>query len=221
MSEQTLTALIGILPQVVLIVLLLVIVLALRRPLFEQVLPRISSVKVVGLQVDLQPREVQALVSQQAPAERDQPTIEAIDSVGRRAARNAEALKGRVALWVDDHPEWTRAERLVLHRLGIYAEPVRSTEEARRELGAAHAHTYDLVISDLSRDDATDEAMEIIELAKRAPGSPHVIFYVGSARPDIPPGAFGITSRPDELWHLVMDVLERHTPIMPAPSRGL
>ena len=38
-----------------------------------------------------------------------------------------------------------------------------------------------------------------------------MIFYVGSLDKEkgTPPGAFGITNRPDELTHCVLDVLER------------
>jgi hypothetical protein len=38
-----------------------------------------------------------------------------------------------------------------------------------------------------------------------------IIFYVGSLKPDagMPPGAFGITQRPDVLLTLVGDALER------------
>ena len=38
-----------------------------------------------------------------------------------------------------------------------------------------------------------------------------VIFYIGIFDPKlgIPGGAFGITNRPDELLHLVLDALER------------
>ena len=43
-----------------------------------------------------------------------------------------------------------------------------------------------------------------------APDTP-VIFYVGEVdeRRGPPPGSAGITNRPDELLHLVLDVLER------------
>lgn len=36
-----------------------------------------------------------------------------------------------------------------------------------------------------------------------------VIFYVGRAREGAPAAAFGLTTRPEEMWHLVMDALER------------
>jgi hypothetical protein len=38
-----------------------------------------------------------------------------------------------------------------------------------------------------------------------------VIFYVSVINQDkpLPPGAFGLTNRPDELLHLVIDALER------------
>jgi hypothetical protein len=43
----------------------------------------------------------------------------------------------------------------------------------------------------------------------RGGASAPVVFYAGAIDPDrgIPPGAFGLTNRPDELYHLVMDVV--------------
>lgn len=47
-----------------------------------------------------------------------------------------------------------------------------------------------------------------------------IIYYVGSADPSrpVPVGAFGLTARPDELLHLVMDALERRATPVAAPS---
>jgi hypothetical protein len=115
-SEETLTALIGIIPQLLLIVIIGAVVIALRRPIFENVLPRVSRVSVIGLQVDLQPTDVRrALEAQASPSPRPMPTDAGLGAIGRRAERNADIIVGRTAVWIDDHPEWTVAERLVLH----------------------------------------------------------------------------------------------------------
>jgi CheY-like chemotaxis protein len=210
MSEETINALIGIVPQVLLILIIGIVVLAVRRPLFENVLPRVSKVSLIGLQLDLQPREVQeAFKSQDSPDSRPPPSDAALGEVGRRASRNAEVIRGRTVLWVDDHPEWTRAERLVMHGTGIFVEPVRTTDEAADVLERGLAgRTVDVVISDIGVTGGARRDEEILRLAS-AHGQVPVIFYIGRPRDGVPAGAFGLTTRPEELWHLVMDALER------------
>lgn len=210
MSQETITALIGILPQVLLILILLVILLALRRPIFDNVLPRVSKVSLVGLSVDLQPAEVRRALADQAPvADREMPTDESLGAVAGRARRNTGVVRGRTILWIDDHPEWTRTERLVLHRLGIFVEPVLGTDAASTVLAdGIGGRPVDLVISDIGTDTGGSRLDEVLALVRTTANVP-VIFYVARQREGVPAGAFGLTSRPDELWHLVMDALER------------
>jgi hypothetical protein len=208
-SQETITALIDIVPQVLLIVIVAAVLLALRRPLLENVLPRVSRVSLFGIGVDLQPAQVRrALEDQGAPADRPMPTDNALGAIADRARRNAEVIRGRTVVWIDDHPEWTRAERVVLHRIGVFSEPVRTTKEAESVLASGlGGRPVDVLISDI----ATDSGSRLDKVIKmsRERGSVPVIFYVAQLRGGVPADAFGITNRPDELWHLVMDALER------------
>jgi hypothetical protein len=124
----------------------------------------------------------------------------------RRLRRVEGAVAGARILWLDNHPEWNSWEIACLEAAGARVRTVESTRAALALL----ADGYDLVISDIDRGgNATEGIVALPLLHKAAPTTP-VILYVGSLQPTgLPAGAFGITNRPDELLHLVMDVLER------------
>ena len=71
--------------------------------------------------------------------------------------------------------------------------------------------TADVLISDMERYANKKAGLQLLERIKDLPERPATIFYVGRLGRERgePPGAFGITDRPDELIHLVLDVLER------------
>ncbi len=126
----------------------------------------------------------------------------------RRALAARTALRGARILWVDDHPEWIEWERKMLERLEVEVTTVPSTGRALEQL---REDPYDLILSDIARESRADEgAAAIPALLSVAPDTP-VIFYVGTVDEGRgpPPGSAGITNRPDELLHLVLDVLER------------
>jgi DNA-binding NtrC family response regulator len=69
----------------------------------------------------------------------------------------------------------------------------------------------DVLISDMERYANKKAGLQLLTRIKDLSERPATIFYVGSLDKErgAPPGAFGITNRPDELIHLVLDVLER------------
>ncbi|MEJ2207065.1 MAG: response regulator [Gemmatimonadota bacterium] len=126
----------------------------------------------------------------------------------RRALAARTALRGARILWIDDHPEWIEWERRMLERLEIEVTTAANTGRALKELGA---DSYDLILSDIARGSRRDEGVAALpNLRSVAPDTP-VIFYVGAVDEGrgLPPGSAGITNQPDELLHLVLDVLER------------
>ena len=73
-------------------------------------------------------------------------------------------------------------------------------------------HTdHDLVISDIGREPGAEDGLELLPRLLDLGYEGRVIFYIGEYEPrlGIPVGAHGVTDRPDELLHLVLDVLER------------
>lgn len=126
----------------------------------------------------------------------------------RRAALVAPALEGARLLWIDDNPAGNTWERATFEALNVEVTTAGSTEEAVHRLSV---DSFDVIISDISRDgDHAAGLTALPQLQEIAPDTP-VLFYVGRADPArrAPEGALGLTDRPDELLHLVLDVLER------------
>jgi CheY-like chemotaxis protein len=108
-------------------------------------------------------------------------------------------------LWIDDHPSNNSKEIEILRQLGASIDLASTDDEARQRLSGA---VYDIVFSDMKRGKIEDAGIKILPEIKAAISSPPVIFYVGRSR-DVPLGAFGLTTRPDELLNLTMDAIER------------
>lgn len=123
-----------------------------------------------------------------------------------RLARSTELVKGARILWIDDQPEKNRHEIALLEKAGARVDVQESSEAAR---GALRRIRYDVVISDVARGDDPKAGLTFAEELAEQGGAPPVILYVDEVRKPVPASAFGITRRPDELLHLVLDVLAR------------
>jgi CheY-like chemotaxis protein len=125
-----------------------------------------------------------------------------------RRARFADiVLDGARILWVDDRPENNAWERSLLR---AFKADVDTVETTRSALMALQSKPFDLVISDIAREDDTRAGLRALPLIRAEVGTGLVVFYVGRVSGAPPPGAFGITNDPNELLHLVLDALERH-----------
>ena len=135
-------------------------------------------------------------------------TVVGASSAVRRAQVAEEAVQGANILWVDDNPDWIESEREMLNALGTSIQVTTRSESARDFL---QNQNFDLVLSDISRHGKPDEGVLFLERMRSEGHDEPVVFYVGHVDQDrgTPPGSFGITRRPDELLHLVLDVLER------------
>lgn len=132
-----------------------------------------------------------------------------------RAEASRALLDGAEILWVDDRPSNNRNEARMLRSFGALITCAATSEEALDVLTAMPPQRqFDLVISDISRDLPVPTPQAGIAMLAgfgaariRLP----VIFYVGVYDParGTPPGAAGITNRPDELLMLVIDALAR------------
>ena len=130
------------------------------------------------------------------------------DAVMQRMARvKMLELKANL-LWVSDNPLMMEGEVSLVESLGITVYKTDTSAVARQLLST---HPIDLIVSDISREN--DPAAGIVflnELASKGSSCPF-IFYINQFDPakGTPPYAFGITNWPNELLHLIMDVLER------------
>ncbi len=128
--------------------------------------------------------------------------------VDRRLNRVASLFEGLRILWVDDVPSNNVNESEILRQLGVRLDLALSSSEAARKLDSAK---YDFVISDMGRENSYTEGMDFF-LLREAQGKtlPPTIFYVDNVRyTEHTAKAFGSTNRPDELFHLIMDIVER------------
>jgi CheY-like chemotaxis protein len=142
--------------------------------------------------------------------------------ISKRAQRTADVLQGAHILWVDDHPENNTNERNILYSFGMLVDLADSTDKAMSMLKTKKngRQRYDVIISDMKRvEKGEDKPQAGEELLRRIKEKAEefniidipVIFYAGGfdRRRGIPPYAFGMTNRPDDLLHYIMDVLER------------
>jgi hypothetical protein len=126
----------------------------------------------------------------------------------RRAGRDAAVTEGARILWVDDAPQGNIPERKMLRSLGIMIDLARSSEEGLETLDRAD---FDLVISNIDRDGNPEAGVEFLTQMRETAHAEPVAFYILNLDPGLgtPGDAIGITNRPDELVHLVLDGLER------------
>jgi CheY-like chemotaxis protein len=128
--------------------------------------------------------------------------------VMRRVELVRPVLEGARMLWVDDNPENSLYERAMFKSMGISIELATSTSAA---LAALQRGAFDVLVSDMERGWNPRAGLQLVEGLGDLGNNPGVVFYI--ARLDrsrgTPAGAFGITNRPDELIHYVLDVLER------------
>jgi len=123
--------------------------------------------------------------------------------------RSIRRLADAFALWVDNHPENNVYERQALEALGIRFAISTSTQDALQKL---QRNTYDVIISDMSRESDKTAGYTLIREARKQGISTPVIIYGGLAtavdRAEAQThGAFARTNNPQELLQLVNTAL--------------
>lgn len=184
-------------------------------PQLQSILPRISRVKALGIEVDLA-KLTETLSAQIASASatdaEGKPNAASIDVAAvngaiSRARMSRWALSGAMILWIDDQPANNVHFRRLLRQLGATVETASSTAEAK---ALGRVEEFDLVLSDIRRGGVEDiGARDLPELREAGIDAP-AVFYVSRVTADPKPaGAFAITARAEELLHFVIDGLER------------
>lgn len=179
-------------------------VLIVYRTEMRALFGRMTAFKALGIEASFASKTLDDAIAQQKVA------VSADDRTGalKRLRSVAPLLRDTRLLWVDDNPSSTRNERALLEGLGVRITTVTTSAEAEREL---RDHLYLLVITDLQREGKALEGLEFVGRTVASKTYVWTIAYVGSdqwGRPR-PAHLFGITNRPDQLMHLVCDVVER------------
>jgi CheY-like chemotaxis protein len=133
-----------------------------------------------------------------------------------RANKERELLDGAEILWVDDRPSNNRNEARMLRSFGALITFACTTDEAidALRLGAQQGEPFDMIVSDINRGASEAEQKAGLNMLQRFSEENitlPVVFYVGKINSGVgtPDGAFGVTNRPDQLLHLVLDALAR------------
>lgn len=157
-------------------------------------------------------------------------TRQAVGSAAKRSVidrlqRNSDLLQRARILWVDDHPEYNFPIVELLRRYGASVDTPRSNDDA---LGLLRANRYDVVISDVARDNegpGSDlKGVELVEEVFRG-WRMRSLLFTSHFNPATLPGAtdaerlelverlqrcvFATTNRMDEALHYILDMLER------------
>jgi len=225
--------LIKLIPSLLWILLIVVILILFYRPVRYVLFPRLSGIKAMGVEFSFlkdsmdaalaKAREHDDTMEKQIVGPKKRGKLELAEKspqwkvvvppedkqlVINRSLQHKEILSGAQILWVDDHPENNLNERRMFEQLNVELDIAKSTEEAIKML--KHAK-YDLILSDMNRDDEPSAGLDFLKKFRTADEKTPVIFYIGVFDPEkgVPPKSFGITNRPDELLHLVLDALER------------
>jgi CheY-like chemotaxis protein len=215
MDEATIRVwidLLGALPPILWFGIVAAILIVYRRH-WRDYLSRLGSIEALGIRLDCIREGIEGAVRLAKKSQRWHLEVPATDEarVLERTKRNARLFRGAQILWVDDEPQNCLNERRMFGELGCCVDSATATEGAFAVLGADPAQRYDLIVSDIARGSNPRAGIEMLPLLRERGITTPVILYVGDFDPakGVPPHAFGITHRPDELLHLALDVFER------------
>jgi CheY-like chemotaxis protein len=208
--EKLAVELIKIAPSFLWFLLAVILTIIFYRPIRNELLPNLRGFKAMGIEFSFVQQSITTAIELAEKSEQWPVSIadEDIANVLNRVKKHLSVFKDSKILWIDDIPENNRNEERMFLKLQANVEFVTGTEDALKGL---KRKAYDLVISDMSRGNEATAGLKFLEEYSKSPKAVPVIFYVGFFDPEkgVPPKAFGITNRPDELLHLTLDALER------------
>lgn len=203
MATEIAVELIKIIPTVLWLLFLVFLIVVFYRPIRNELIPRLSGLKVLGVEAIFIKEELTKAASKESAI-----SEMAVDQVTRRAQRLASLILGTQIILVNDVPEeMTHVER-ILRSLGMRVDIASDTDTA---LSMMNQNRYDLVVSDMNREGIPDEGIRFLSEIRRRGLHRPTIFSAGNFDPSrgVPPYAFGITNRVDELLNLIFDIIER------------
>lgn len=181
------------------------------------------SFKIAGIDLSMKRKQAEAAAALTAAAvsRSDEGIIPETSAKEARAAANivTEAVTPQIikragkstVLWVDDRPQNNINERQALEALGVSFVLATSTEEALKKLDQQH---FDAIISDMKRPSDPLAGYTLLDKLRSEGDQTPFIIYAGSKVPEHVAearrrGAVGCTSRPNELFKMVLSALGR------------
>jgi CheY-like chemotaxis protein len=204
-----------VLPPILWIVVVIIVLVIFRRTIRDELLPRLSSFKAMGVELSFVEDSIDSAIGVAEkttgrhiviPEDEKQRAL-------RQAIRHVDVFRGRRILWVDDIPANNRNERRMFSSLGVSFDNAISTEKG---LARLEIDDFDCIISDMRRDegkgDNNQAGMEFINSLRTRGDNTPVVFYIGAdPKGEPPPSSVGITHRPDKLLLLVLRALQGTT----------
>jgi CheY-like chemotaxis protein len=200
-----------ILPSILWFIFVLVLFILFYKRIRDELLPRLGGIKAAGVEFSFVENSIEAAIEFGEKSAKWDVKVPEKDKKAalNRAKRHLDTLRDAKILWVDDYPENNRNERRMFRQLKADIDIAKNSNEAMEML---RCEIYDLVISDIARDDKDDlDGLQFLSELRKTGDETPVIFYIGvmEAGKGVPEHAFGITNRPDQLLHLTLDALER------------
>jgi len=197
---------IKILPSLFLYFIIAILLIKLYKPFKNQLLPKLTNFKAFGIEVGFGflKEELKAATQHYGMTfnnQKGQALLKRLETYDTNRAVNI--------LWIDNDLNSGRKERKILSDLGMSYYQVVNSIEATEEL---QKRSYDIVVSDIHRENNPSEGTDFLEKAMRQNQDiPPFIFSIANFEPErgVPPYAFGITNQPVELFHLILDILDR------------
>lgn len=208
LSDTAIAKWIEIVPSILWIVLGIIIFSLFYKQIRYDILPKLTGIKVMGVGFSFIQNSIDAAIEFGAKWHIDVSEKDKTEAL-ERAKRNIDVFNNARILWIDDRPENNRHERRMFRQLRTHVDNATNSADALKLLDI---DIYDLVISDIARkDERDDDGIKFLNTFRDQDSNTPVIFYVGNyvQKQGVPPMAFGITDRPDQLLHLVLDALER------------
>jgi hypothetical protein len=206
MDKQILVELIRIAPPLIWTLILVVLLLAYRKPIGDT-LSRLGKVKAFGVEAEFQEAREQLIkASQTYDAKWDEMELRTLID---RADRIRDWLDGSRVLWVDDLYLANANIFRFLNSYGVMIDTVKSTEEALIALKWASS-AYEVVVSDMVRGDDPQAGIHLIkEMMRESIRKPVIILVLQLDRSrGTPMGAVAITDNPLTLLHNILNVIE-------------
>lgn len=206
METEVVVALVKIIPSLLWVFIVGFFVFLFRNVIIVDLLPRIINLKALGVEATFVKKELDRLAKKSK--EEVAGSSESRSQVARRAERIKSMLKGSKILLVNDIPSQMSYVVNILESLNVKVTIATTTKEALSNL---ERFSFDLVISDMRRGNEIDAGINMLIKSKEMNTNKPTIFSVGQFEPErgVPPYAFGITNRVDELMNLIFDIVER------------
>ena len=209
--DNSIIELLKALPPILWFLFILVFFALFYRQIRDELFPKISGIKALGVEFSFVESSIDAAIElgQKSPQWQIKVPEKDKSSALQRAKRNLPIFDNVRILWVDDHPANNRNERRMFWQLKTWVDIATDSSTAMDMLDR---DIYDLIISDIARDDKADKnGLDFLNMVHKKGIETPCIFYVGLMEPGkgVPEHAFGITTRPDQLLNLAIDALER------------